>query len=281
MRRLRQAYWFVRDVSREFVHDNGSLVAAAIAFYGLLSVIPLLLLGIGAMGYVLGSQRAFSEVASLIREYIPVGTEELRANLDAIRQSSGVVSGVGLLGLLWSGSQIFVTLQYAMNIALDATSKPNYIVTRLRAVVLVMVSGLLLASSLGITWSITAARAFDIRIAGFSTNSLTPVWDLLVTLVPIFISVIMFFIVYKLLPTVEMGIKGPLIAGVTAGLLFELAKWVFGWYAANFGNFTAVYGSIGGVIVLVLWIYYVSVVTLIGAEVASVYRQHEREGARA
>lgn len=278
MHKLRKIYRFVRDVFREFAADNGGLVAAAMAFFGLLSVIPLLLLAVGVLGYVIGSQRAFDQVIDLVRQYFPVGIDELRQNLDAIRRSSGVVSGVGLLGLLWTGSQIFVILQHVMSIALDAPEKLGFIKARLRAIALVIIAGILFALSIGITWSITAISAYNIEVWGLTSDGLDPLWNLLTTLVPVVISIVMFFIIYKFLPTVEMETVGPLIAAVTAGLLFELAKWAFGWYVANFANFTAVYGSIGGVIVIVLWIYYLSMITVIGAEVASVYRKHEREG---
>lgn len=278
MHKLRKIYRFVRDVFREFAADNGGLVAAAMAFFGLLSVIPLLLLAVGVLGYVIGSQRAFDQVIDLVRQYFPVGIDELRQNLDAIRRSSGVVSGVGLLGLLWTGSQIFVILQHVMNIALDAPERLGFIKARLRAIALVIIAGILFALSIGITWSITAISAYNIEVWGLTSDGLDPLWNLLTTLVPVVISIVMFFIIYKFLPTVEMETVGPLIAAVTAGLLFELAKWAFGWYVANFANFTAVYGSIGGVIVIVLWIYYLSMITVIGAEVASVYRKHEREG---
>jgi membrane protein len=274
MRSLKQVYTFLRVVFAEFNDDNGGLVAAAMAFYGLLSLIPLLLLAISVLGYAIGSERAFSSVVESIRDYFPVGTESLRENLAAIRESSGVAGGIGLLGLLWTGSQIFVILQKAMNIPLDVRWQFGFLKTRLRALALVLVAGVFFLLSIGITWIITAIRAFDLRVWGI-TNGIEPIWNLLATLAPIVFSLVMFFLIYKFLPTVDMGIVGPLIAGISAGLLFELAKWLFGLYATHFGSFTAIYGSIGGAVILMLWIYYVSLITVIGAEIAAVYRKGE------
>lgn len=275
MRRLRGVYRFLRDVAAEFSQDNGSLAAAAMAFFGLLSLIPLLLLGIGTLGYIIGSDRAFTAVEGLLTQYFPIGTEGLRQNLAAIRKSPGVVSGLGLLGLLWTGSQMFVMLQKAMNIPLGIKWEMSFLRTRIRAIALVLVAGILFVLSIGITWSITAVRAFDIGISRLS-NGLDPMWGLLGTLVPFVFSLVMFFLIYKYLPTVNMGTVGPLIAGISAGMLFELAKWLFGLYATHFNRFTAIYGSIGGAVVLMLWMYYVSLITVLGAEVASVYRTHEQ-----
>jgi membrane protein len=69
---------------------------------------------------------------------------------------------------------------------------------------------------------------------------------------------------------VDIGMICPLTGGITAGLLFELAKNVFRWYVIHFADFTRVYGSLGSVIVLVIWIYYVSMILVLGAEVACV-----------
>lgn len=277
MRRLRQVYSFLRDVYAEFAEDNGSLVSAAMAFFGLLSLIPLLLLAIGVLGYAIGSDQAFRAVERFVAEYFPVGTEGLRENLAAVRDSSGVVGGLGLLGLLWTGSQIFVILQKAMNIALGIEWQFGFVKTRLRAIALVFVAGVFFALSLGISWSITAIRAFNLSTLGIPANGLDPIWNVLTTLSPVVFSLVMFLLIYKYLPTVDIGTVGPLIAAISAGLLFELAKWLFGLYATHFRSFSAIYGSIAGVIILMLWIYYVSLIAVLGAEVASVYWKHEEK----
>jgi len=276
MRLLKKVYRLIADVLKEFSEDNGALVSAGMAFFGLLSLIPLLLLAVAALGYAIGSERAFESVVGLVRQYLPTASSELRENLYAIRRSSGVVGGLGLLGLLWTGSQMFVILQLAMNIALDVNRKPGFVITRLRALGMVLLAGALFAASIALTWTIGALRAFDIAVFGLRGLKFDPFWDFVLSLLPIIVSMAMFFLIYKYLPTIEMGVVGPLIAGITAGALFEVAKWGFGLYVANFGNFSAVYGSIGGVVILMLWIYYVSLITVLGAEVASVYRKHEK-----
>ncbi len=142
---------------------------------------------------------------------------------------------------------------------------------------MVFVAGVLFTLSVGITSLLSAVQDFNVEILGISPTDLKAVWDLAGVLVPIVLSIAMFAFIYRFLPTRKIGNTGPILAGITAGLLFEAAKHGFRWYVSNLANFTAVYGSLGGVVVLVLWIYYVSIITVFGAEIASVYRKHEIE----
>lgn len=278
--KLKGIYSFVKDVFREFGEDRGGLVSAAMAFFGLLSLIPLLLLAIAIFGYVIGSSdEAFNRVVSFAKDFIPVAAEGLEENLDAVRTGSGVLGGLGLLGLLWTGSQLFVILQQALNIALGVKKRTGFIRARSVAIGMVFVAGVLFTLSVGITSLLSAVRDFNIEILGISPSDLEAVWDFTGMLVPTLLSILMFAFIYRFLPTRAIGNTGPIIGGVTAGLLFEAAKHGFRWYVSNVANFTAVYGSLGGVIILVLWIYYVSMITVLGAEVASVYRKHELEQA--
>jgi len=275
--RLKRALAFLKEVHREFSEDRGLLFAAAISFFGLISLIPLLLLAVAVLGYITGSYDAAREqVVSVARDFIPVGTEALEQNLEAVSRQSGLLGGLGLLGLLWVGSQVFVILQQVMNVALGAKARVGFLRARATALAVVIVGGVLFALSVGITSLLTAIRHFDVRIWSLGTDDLEVVWDFLGVLMPFVISILAFGLAYRFLPSKRIGTTGPIIGGITAGLLFEVAKHAFRWYVTDIANFSRIYGSLGGVVILVLWIYYVSVIAVLGAEVASV--QARREG---
>jgi len=275
--RLKRALAFLKEVHREFSEDRGLLFAAAISFFGLISLIPLLLLAVAVLGYITGSYDAAREqIVSVARDFIPVGTEALEQNLEAVSRQSGLLGGLGLLGLLWVGSQVFVILQQVMNVALGAKARVGFLRARATALAVVIVVGALFALSVGITSLLTAIRDFDVRIWSLGTDDLEVVWDFLGVLMPFVISILAFGLAYRFLPSKRIGTTGPIIGGITAGLLFEVAKHAFRWYVTDIANFSRIYGSLGGVVILVLWIYYVSVIAVLGAEVASV--QARREG---
>ena len=270
--RVRRILSFVKDVFREYVEDRGSLFAAAISFFGLLSLIPLLLLGIAAFGYIMGSSEAARQyVVSFAKGFIPIGIEDLEQNLKALSGQSGILGGLGVLGLLWTGSQVFVILQQVLNVALGAERRVSFLRARGVALGMVIVAGVLLALSIGITSLLTAGRGFKVELWGIRAGNLEAVWSFVGILLPIVISIIAFAFIYKFLPAKNIGVGAPITGGVTAGLLFEVAKHAFRWYVTSVANFSRVYGSLGGVVIMVLWIYYVSVITVLGAEVASVY----------
>ena len=266
----KRAFSFLREVWLEFYEDRGLLFAAAISFYGLISLIPLLLVAIAALGYIMGSSdMARQEVISFLRQFIPAGIEELEANLKALIRQSGFLGGLGLLGLLWIGSQVFVTLQQVMNIALGSDKHISFLRGRLVALAMVVVTGILFAISIGVTSVLTALSHFD-NLWGYAFD-LESALKFLGTLITILTSILAFIFIYKFLPTKSIGTMGPVIGGLAAGLLFEVAKYAFSWYVTHLANFNRIYGSLGGVVILVLWIYYVSVIAVLGAEIASVY----------
>lgn len=271
-RRFKRAYDFVKAVIQEFGEDRGSLFAAAISFFGLLSIIPLILLAVGVFGMVIGSyETALERVFQFAGDFLPAGDQAFRQEIQAIIEQSGILSGIGLLGLLWTGSQVFVILQMVMNAALGAEQRIGFIRGRLMAIVMVIVVGALFALSIGITSLLTAIRSFEAEIWGLGTADLESVWDFLGILLPVFISALAFTFVYKYLPMRNIGLKGPLIGGITGGIFFEIAKHAFSWYVSNVADFARIYGSLGSVIILVLWVYYVSMIMVLGAELVSVY----------
>lgn len=277
MRRFsRQVYSFVRDVIREFNRDRSPLFAAAISFYGLISLIPLLLLAIGIFGYIIGSEVAFQRVVYFVRDLIPVSTMDLETNLRALSRQSGLLSGLGLIGLIWTGSQVFVILQQVMNIALGAKKPVGFIRSRLVAIGMLVVSGVLFTLSILITSLIAALSHNNGGFWGIDMDGLSFIWNFLSILGTVIISVLAFTFIYRFLPTKNIGLKAPLVGGITAGVLFEIAKHAFRWYVSNVANYSRIYGSLGSVVVLIVWIYFVSMITVIGAEVASVYAKRQQ-----
>jgi membrane protein len=265
--------FFLREVYQEFVLDKGSLFAAAISFFGLISLLPLLLLAIAAFGFIVGSQTALMKVVAVLQQYIPIGSQQLMVNLRNLSQHSKLLGGIGFVGLLWAGMQVFVILQQVMDIALAAQRSKGYVKTRGIAILMVVVAGLLLGISIVATSLLAALRHY----AQFGTliGLHTYIWGTLGTLGPLIVSILAFTSMYKFLPGRDVGTTGPLIAGVTAGLLFETAKYAFRWYVTHVADYSRIYGSLGSLAALVIWIYYVSLITVLGAEVTSVYARQK------
>lgn len=267
---LAYVYDFISDVSMEYKKDHGTLFAAAISFFGLISFIPLILLAVGIFGMIIGSHDvALETVLKFAGEFIPIDIHDIEIYLSGLSGQSRVLSGLGLLGLLWSGTQVFVILQQVMNVALGVKENVSFLRGRWVALIIVASAGVLFILSIVFTSAMIAARHY--RMVGFEADDFKSLWDFVAILLPIVISALAFTLIYKYLPTRSIGTSGPIAGGIAAGVLFEIAKYMFRIYVINVTQFHAVYGSLGSVVMLVIWIYYVSVIAVFGAEVASVY----------
>jgi len=271
---LRNAWRFVKTLRAEFTEDNGSLVAGAMSFYALLSIFPLLIVAVAALGYVLGSpDEAYRKVFDYVDQFSPALAREqgqgIRDLLEQVVRARGTAGGLGLLALLWAGSQFFVSLEKAVNIAWDVSERRGFLRQRLVAATMVVLCGCLLLMNLGLTALAQVARAVQSHVLGGDLSSIAWFWGLAGVLLPFGITIITFAMIYKLFPNRSVRINSALTGGVVAGALWEVAKQAFSWYAPRFANYSAVYGSLAGVILLAVWIYYSSIVTVIGAEVAA------------
>lgn len=275
---------FGRDVICGFVQDNGVLMAAAVSFYVFLSLVPLLLLGVAVIGFVLGSpERAEAVVFSFVSQYSPEisATQSggvIRAVTDSVVQGRGTATGIGLPILIWAGAMALVQLQAAVNIAWDIRERRRFFAQWLVAIVMLLVAGALLAASLAATSTLEATRQMRIPLFGLILGDWPWIWTLAGYVIPLLISIAAFTLVYKIMPNTRVALGSALAGGVFAGVLWEAAKIGFSLYVTRFAAFNRIYGSLAGVIVLLVWINYSSIVTILGAEVASVWaKRHSNQ----
>src|SRR5713226_8826675 len=114
-RAARQVWRLVVEVARKYTEDRGPLIAAAVSFFALLSLIPLVLLGVWGLGQFLSSVEAFHHVIDYLEEYLPGSSDIAEPYLQALVKSHRTIGWLGIGGLLWSGSQGFVILELAIN----------------------------------------------------------------------------------------------------------------------------------------------------------------------
>ncbi len=300
--RLKRIFWikFIFDVFERFGRDNGGLLAAGLAFFLVLAFVPLLLVGLWALGLVFAHRpdEALHKIVELLQSQVLPGggasTEVqhlmARAGIAAdekaqhagpallrILQGHGVAGLVGLLGVVWASIQIFINGSTAMNAAWQAQEKRNWFHLRGVALALLVGVGLLLVLSLAGTAASTAFSnspfAHEVPFEGAVISGL-------IEMVAVIVSAGMYAVTYKFLPSPSANVswKSALVGGVVAASAFELVKKVLSVYLLKPN--TSLYGELGNLIVFVLWIYYSMMILLLGAEVSAVYAA-EVESARA
>ena len=287
---------FTLDVFERFGKDNGGLLAAGLAFFLVLALIPLLLVGLWGLGLVYANRldEAVTQIQSILANRVLPGAandEVVRfmvqahicdenhhagATLKNLVDGHGVAGLVGFLGVVWAAIQIFVNSSTAMNAAWETKESRNWFVLRGVALGLLVGAGLLLALSLVVTALSTAISASPLAHAVPFSSALQAG---AVELGAVVVSALMYAVIYRYLPSPSAHIswKSALVGGIAAAIAFEIAK--KGLSVLLLQPKKSLYGDLGNLIAFVLWIYYSMMILLLGAEVSAVYAAEVEGGA--
>lgn len=256
---LRRAY-------RGFSEARAAEAAAAMAYYTMFSLFPLSLALIGISGTIVRSDDATQEVVTLLTSAIPVSRELIASNIQQVLEQRGAVSIAGLIGLLWSGSGLFSALAHHINRAWTEAEARNFIKRRLVALTMVGILALFLLISLLSTPALDVLARLNVPLWGGIEIYETTLWTLLSDLVPGLLTFLMFFALYRWVPNTRVTWHGPVGGALLLALAWEGAKRAFSWYInSGLVRYRLVYGSLGAVVALLLWIYVSSWLALFGA----------------
>jgi membrane protein len=258
-------------------HENDLFTsAAAMSYFGLMALFPALLLMLAISNRI----AAGSEMLSHIVDVYPGSSEFLR---QTIRSLSSVGTGVIItcvVIVIWAGSWVFAVIERALNRIWGTTSRTFW---HGRALTLGMIGivGLLLSTSVLVTSVLVgfqemASRLSPRQVARYpllgSVGS--AFWQLVFAAVSFLVTVALFVVVYRFMPRAEVSLRDTLPGAVVAGLLWEIAKYIFAW-TLNYFHYDQVYGSVGAVVAVLTWSYVSSLILLFGAQLTAVFhREH-------
>jgi membrane protein len=281
---------FIGEVFHQFRADECTLLAAAISFYGLLSIIPLIFLGVALLGHIMGSSEgAVEHVISVMTELLPfpvvTRVEDILRSVVATRTIASILA---FLSLLWVANGTFETVERAINLIHRAEDTRGYVHRKLVGFVIMVTSGTLLLLSVSISpllvalWSVTnqLLSVFPgfVSFAETLNATLAPLWNYLALPVPFVLMWLVFLLVYFLAPAQAFPLRSAMLGAVIASILWQFAKEAYGFYLFEFARHDQLYGPVGALVGLVLWVYYTAVILLLGAEVAEVHsRRHSRK----
>lgn len=264
---------------QEFMDDNCMNLAASVAYYGFLSLFPLILFLIAVFGQMLQDPAFQERILSQAGTFLPGADEFVRETIEGVVEARGAIGALSVLTLLWSASGVFGATSQAINDAWQIKQGRPFIVQSLMNIGLAIGAGIFLLISLVMTGSFqffAVIAAPLIRMFPFNAF-----WVFVGIVVPFLSSLMIFLIIYKIFPNTKVTWKEALMGAGVAAVLFEILKSLFGWYAANLANYNAVYGSVGTVVVLLTWTYFSAAILLLGAELSSVYASERRHPTRA
>ena len=256
-----------RLAGKDFLVDDGLTWAAAIAFYSLFSLFPLLLVGVSVAALLVDAGWAAAEIAYRIGEYLPTGEREIRR---IVRHAHEAGAGAGLLSLgvlLWTGSYVFGAITSALNRAHDATERYGLLKRLTLRLLMLLTIGvlLLLALSAGFLLDVLAnvLRLLPVEERGWTFRTIR-------SLVPALLLLASLYLLYRFVPRRHPQWQAALVGASVATVLFSLAQPVFAYYIQRFGeNMNVIYGSISIGITLMFWAWIAAVILLFGGELSS------------
>src|SRR5690606_22401852 len=228
---------------------HGTREAAALSYYAVFSIFPLLLLLIIVIGTILGPAAARNQIDSVLRLFLPANTANfLQENIaQALQQrgSFGIVAGVSLL---WSSLGLFSNLSSALSRTFRDENPRNTWHQRAIGLSMMIALSALLIASLATTF-IFAMLDFLFFFQRASWISLGSV------IIPLSLSVAIFAFLYRFIPRQRVRWDAIWVAAFLGGGAWELAKRLFTWYLDNLASYSLVYGSVATMIVLMFWTY--------------------------
>ncbi len=249
-----------------FTENRGSEAAAVVSYYSLFSIFPLLIFIIAGLSSILGIQTAQEQVTEQIQRIIPVSTEYITQNIESVLRQRTSFSLIGLAGLFWAATGMFNTLVLNINRAWPQASPRNIFYNRLVAILLV--SGMAAV----IFFSLTFTTIIDLL-----PLKLIPNWEaisphiripthFLTQYGPFLLRFVLVWIFYWVIPNTKVRPLPAFLGAMGTTILWEFSTRIFTWYlSSGFISYEIVYGSLGRIVALLVWIYFSSWLLIFGA----------------
>lgn len=264
---------FLSEAVTSFLRQGCPSLAAALAFFSLLSLFPLVFLLLYGIGFLV-SQNVIGEqfMLSFLKGFLPSLGERLAQELHRI-SSLESVRWLVLLSFFWFGGLVFYELDYALNVVFESTQKRHPLISTAISIALLGSTGLLLFTSYVATQAIAFLTAYAPRLWGLDLVALAAHEFHLTYTLPFALAFLTVSLLYRLVPRRRPRWRDAMAGALTFGLLWVAAKLLF----VNYGDFATVYarlyGSLLEIVLLLLWVYYSAGLLLFGGIIAHNLKQ--------
>jgi len=272
---IKTGTWFVKGLVKRIDGNDISGVAAQLAYFFLLSLFPLLLFMVSLLSFL---PITTEDLLNVIRDFAPKQTiVMIEANLQEILSNrNGGLLSFGIIAALWSASLGMNAIISAMNRAYDVKETRPFYITRGLSILLTIAMIVVLLIALIIP---VFGEIFGIYIFSYFgvTDQFVSIWNGLRWLISIVILFVVFMCLYFITPNKKIKCLTVIPGAFIATIGWAFVSYAFSYYVGNFGHYSTTYGSLGGIIVLILWFYLTGFILMIGGEVnAMLSDEHKR-----
>jgi len=279
-------WWYLRNIGRKLASDDVLFLASGIAFNGILTLIPLLLLGAAALGTFLNSsefgvQRAHDILDALFPAQ-PFATNIKESLITVISDIIVHRSTLGLFGivvLLYTATSLFDAVRSVLHTIYEVPKTRNVLKSFLRHVGFVVLAFLLFIGSSVAVWFVSFLEGLSAQVPAFAGITLPRLHDTVPVVTISILTIFMFYVIYRHIPDTMPPRTAAVISTITTSILWVVSGRVFALYLSSFSAIGRIYGPYAFILVLLIWVYYSSLVFIVGAIVGQVHHEHIRMSA--
>lgn len=272
---LSAGWHLLRATVAEWLDDNAAHHAAALAFYTLFSLAPLLVIAVAIAGAFIGQETIQTQIIGWVQQFVrsPEVTDLVRNILENISALQGnfLATALSLFGLLFGATAIFAELRNTLNLIWDVPQQATgglrqILVNRLLALLMVFSSGFVLLSSLllDLILSLAATWLRFLPLDSFVFNQVSRFLFLFI------LSTLIFALIFKYVPERSLAWRDVWVGALVTALLFAIGRYLISLYMA-YSTVASAYGAAGSLAILLVWIYYSTQIFFLGAEFTQVY----------
>ena len=268
----------ILTAGKSFDEQHGAEAAASISYYSLFSMFPLLLFLVSILGFFINKIGAPIEIAELITQAIPISRDLVYNNLIQILNARSLGGIIGIIGLMWAASSVFITVSRNINRAWSDASVRNVIQNRLVAFTMIVILLVLTGGWIASTILFSLVPKIVIPFFGEIDIFQTQTWNYLSNLIPWSLAFLILLGLYFWIPNTQVKWKEAFWGALTASIALNLATRIFTWLmSSGLATFDILYGSLGTALALLTWVYISALIILIGAHISSAIAHVKRK----
>lgn len=276
---LRHPFRFLWETLKVFRANQGLLLAGAVAYYALLSMVPLMIVSVIALSHFIDQGELLSTIGRYLEWLLPGQSKAIIGELSSFLDHRDVLGPVLLVTMIFFSSLAFTVLESAMSVIFHhrkSERSRHFLVSAVMPYlyILSLCVGLLLVTLVSGALQIIGQES--VELLGYSW-SLSGVSGLLLYLLGLGGEIFMLTSLYLVMPVGRLSLRHALLGGVTATLLWEVTRRILVWYFSTLSQVNVVYGSLTTAIVVLLSLEIAATLVLFGAQVISQYEQLERK----
>jgi len=264
---------YIKALLNEYKKDNIPILAAAQAYYYLLSIVPLFIVCFAIIPYFHMDPNA---VMLFLEGVLPSGIAEVFEEqiVHLIQTPKGGLLTVGIIGALWSASNGVNAFIKATNEAYEVDETRSFI--KVKIIALSLTVGVIVSFAVALLLPIFGSVILNLLKDLFQIDtSIVFALQLIRWIVSILVITLILLVLYRFAPNKKLPIKHILPGALSASILWLTISLAFSFYVSNFGSYSATYGSLGGIIILMIWFYLTGFILMIGAEINVIHHRKQ------